>query len=360
MEAAVEVVVRALRAVRDAVVGFAGDTLTAVEAARFVEEIARTEKALAALRARVAARAVDAGAHRARGFADAADWLAAVAGSTRHDARTELAAAAAGARSPDVDRALVAGDISLAQAAAIAAAADAAPGCEPRLVSLASGAGLGPVRDAARRVALAATDPEALHLRQRSARYLRHWRDEAGMVCLSAALPPDVGVAFVTRLDAETSRLRRRSRRAAGPVEPTESYAADALVRLATAGSGRAVRRRSSAISRRRRRRVRPACVPERARPPGRAVPHRGRRAHTGGLGSQSGGVWRRLRQGRGARRRRRPLRGAPRAAHQGRAPDGARARRAARLRRRCMRRGGLPLAAGARVGSRRPSGERR
>jgi hypothetical protein len=45
-------------------------------------------------------------------------------------------------------------------------------------------------------------------------------------------LPPEVGVPFVNRLDAETDRVRREARRTDELLEKREAYAADALIRM--------------------------------------------------------------------------------------------------------------------------------
>jgi len=79
-----------------------------------------------------------------------------------------------------------------------------------------------------------AADADALYRAQREARAVHHWRDELGMVRCTVALPPDVGVPFVHRLDAETDRIRRGARREGGS-EARAAYAADALVRLVSA-----------------------------------------------------------------------------------------------------------------------------
>src|SRR5205085_5214446 len=55
-----------------------------------------------------------------------------------------------------------------------------------------------------------ANDPEELRRRQQGSQALRQWRDELGMICFSAALTPEVGLAFLSRLDAESDRLWRR------------------------------------------------------------------------------------------------------------------------------------------------------
>src|SRR5205807_9195005 len=96
--------------------------------------------------------------------------------------------------------------------------------------------GAGP-RDTARSRRHRAMDPGELHSRQQAARGLRHWRDELGMVGLAGALPPEVGIPFVNRLEAETNRIRGAARRQ-GSTEPRAAHAADALVAL-VAGTGR-------------------------------------------------------------------------------------------------------------------------
>ncbi|MGP8206922.1 MAG: hypothetical protein ACLQVK_12885 [Acidimicrobiales bacterium] len=54
--------------------------------ALLAEALARTEKACGGARARAAARAGAGGAHKDRGFADGADWLAQSTGSSRGEA----------------------------------------------------------------------------------------------------------------------------------------------------------------------------------------------------------------------------------------------------------------------------------
>src|SRR5438045_790064 len=60
------------------------------------------------------------------------------------------------------------------------------------------------------------------------------------MVCGRFALPPEVGVAVINRLETETDRIRRAARRA-GSDEPRAAHGADALVKLVSGhGRGRA------------------------------------------------------------------------------------------------------------------------
>jgi hypothetical protein len=211
------------RCLRDALAGF--------------QTLAATEKACAATRARVAARAVEEGAHRAEGFADGADWLARHTGSSSGEARMALETATAVEACPQTERALFAGEVSLAQANEITRTQAEVPGAEADLLALAKRSGLSAVRDEARNRRLTAADPDELHRRQHRARQFRHWRDAAGMVCFSGALAPLVGTPLMHRLDADADRLRRDSRRH-GRDEPRAAHAADALAAM-LAGSGR-------------------------------------------------------------------------------------------------------------------------
>ena len=90
---------------------------------------------------------------------------------------------------------------------------------------------------------LGVMDREALHAERRRVRSVQHWVDGLGMVAGRFRLPPEVGVPFVNRLDAETDRLRRAARRE-GNTEARDAHAAEALVAMVSRGgkgkSGRA------------------------------------------------------------------------------------------------------------------------
>src|SRR6266498_1003615 len=74
-----------------------------------------------------------------------------------------------------------------------------------------------------------------LHRERQRARSATHWIDHMGMVAGRFRLPPEVGVPFVNRLDAETDRLRRAARRE-GSTEARDAHAADALMRMLSTG----------------------------------------------------------------------------------------------------------------------------
>jgi hypothetical protein len=233
-------VLQAARVLRDALGCFDPALLSGAECAGLVEELATTEKACGAARARAAARAADCRAHQEQGFGDAADWLACTSGTSTGEARAAIETAKAVEDCPDTKAALVAGEVSLGQANEIARTEAEAPGCEAELLELARRSGLSALKDQARRKRLGAVDPEQLYSRQRAARAFRHWRDELGLVCFAGALTPEVGIPLVNRLDAETDRLRRQARRD-GCDEPRQAHAADAFAHLlAGAGKGKA------------------------------------------------------------------------------------------------------------------------
>jgi hypothetical protein len=200
--------------------------------------LAKVEKRCAAVRALAAARAAECRAHKERGFADATSWLAHATGTSAGQARTELAAAAGLDGCPQTREALLAGEVSLAQASEITKTEAAVPGSEADLLDLAGRSGLTGLRDEGRRRRLEAQDPDERHRRQRRQRYLKHWRDDDGMIRLSGSFAPEVGVALTNRIDREVDRLARAARRADadGDVEPPERLAADALARLVLEG----------------------------------------------------------------------------------------------------------------------------
>ena len=234
-----------LRSCRDALVGFEPARYSGPDCVELAEELAATEKACAAARARAAARAAEAGAQSTRGFVDAGEWLARVTGSSRAEARAAIDTAAAVESCPTTKAALASGSLSLEQAREIVATEAECPGSERELIALTTRAGLATLRDEGRKRRLATRDVDELHRTQHARRSLRHWRDGEGMVCVAAALPPELGVPVVNRLEAETDRVFRQAHRD-GREEPREAYAADAFLRLF--GKDGATRSRSAEL----------------------------------------------------------------------------------------------------------------
>ena len=222
--------------VRDAASRFEADRWSADDCVRLADEFSRVTKACTAAAARAAARAV------ACRQVDV-EWVARTAGATPAQARETLATTAALADCPATSDAVVSGVVSLSQAKEIVAAEAVAPGCEAELLNVATATGMAGLREASRKVRLAAVDRDELHRRQWAARSVRHWVDGEGMVAGAFRLPPDVGVPFVNRLDAETDRVHRAARKH-GNTEAREAHAADALLQMTRSGakgrSGRA------------------------------------------------------------------------------------------------------------------------
>jgi hypothetical protein len=227
----VEGLLEIARAFRQALAGFDAAPVPGEDCIAVVEQLALTEKACAAARARAALRVAECGRHREEGFADAVDWLAYTSGSSWGAARSALETVAGLEHCPASKEAVAAGELSLDQAAVIAATEPECPGSEDELLDLARRSSLTTLREEARRRRLEAIDREELYRRQWQARAVRHWRNREGMVCLRAELPPDTGVRLMNRLDAETDRLVRAARREGKP-EARAAHAADALVNL--------------------------------------------------------------------------------------------------------------------------------
>lgn len=127
----------AASALRQALRGFEPEAFSGEDCARLAEELARTENACAAARARAAARAADVGAHARRGYADPVDWVARTSGTTAGQAKTMLSTAAALEDCPATKAAVTSGELSLAQGSEIAKTEAACPGSEAQLLGLA-------------------------------------------------------------------------------------------------------------------------------------------------------------------------------------------------------------------------------
>ncbi|HWC12281.1 MAG TPA: HNH endonuclease signature motif containing protein [Acidimicrobiales bacterium] len=223
-------------ALRAAVAAFDPSLVSGDDAALVAEQLAVTEKACAAGRARAAVRAAECRSHERRGFAAAAEWLARATGSTPGDAQAAMATASVVGRETPAGAALAEGALSLEQAQVIARTEAECPGSEGELVQLARQSSLAKLHDEGRRRRLVAADPDQLHRRHHRAREFRHWRDAEGMIRLAGALPPEVGVPLMNRLDDETDRIRR----SASEREPHAAHAADALVAMTNgAGTGK-------------------------------------------------------------------------------------------------------------------------
>jgi hypothetical protein len=215
------------QALRTALASAEPGAYSSTSCADLAEELAVTEKACAAARVRFAARAAERGEHQRRGFRDANAWIARHTGSYVGKARAESAAVAAVENMPATRQALIAGEVSIAQAAEIARV----PGFEQELLELARTAGLRSLQRRATRRHLESLDRDELAAEQHRRRELRHRVDEFGMRRGTFAFTPDFGTRFAKRLDRETRQVLRDARRA-GRVITWAQAAADAFERL--------------------------------------------------------------------------------------------------------------------------------
>ena len=211
-----ESVLELVRTLRAALVSFQPEAHSGEDCASLVEELAAMEKVSAAARVRAAARAGSCGAHRERGFADVSDWMARASGSTAGAAKAMLETAAALETQPDAKAALDTGELSFAQARELVRTEAAVPGSTAGLLDVAKEQSLRALKDEARDRRLRAIDPEELHAMQLAAMHHRTWTTALGTIAYSGELPPELGVPFNNRLDAETDRLWLKAHRDAG------------------------------------------------------------------------------------------------------------------------------------------------
>jgi hypothetical protein len=228
-----ESVLELARALRTALVSFLPYECSGEDCAALVEELAALEKVSAAARVRAAARAGSCGVPRERGFADVSDWMARATGSTAGAAKAALETAAALEAQPDAKAALDSGEISFAQARELVKTEAAVPGSAADLLDVAKGQSLRALKDEARDRRLRAVDPEELHALQHAAKHARHWTNKLGNTVCAVELPPEHGVPFVNRLDAETDRLWLKT-----PDVPRSMLAAEAFVRMVSENGG--------------------------------------------------------------------------------------------------------------------------
>jgi 5-methylcytosine-specific restriction endonuclease McrA len=80
-------------------------------------------------------------------------------------------------------------------------------------------------------------DQNEAYERIRRHRYLRHWSDAEGAFCLQARMTADDGARVLAGLAPHRERIFTEAR-AAGRREPSEAYAADALVAMASVEAG--------------------------------------------------------------------------------------------------------------------------
>jgi hypothetical protein len=89
------------------------------------------------------------------------------------------------------------------------------PGSTAGLLDVTKGQSFRSLKEQARDRRLRAIDPEELHALQHAAMYHRHWTTALGTIAYAGELPPEIGIPFINRLDAETDRVWLKAHREA-------------------------------------------------------------------------------------------------------------------------------------------------
>jgi hypothetical protein len=199
---------------------------SAVRAARLAESIAML----------LAPRVDAAGEWKRKGFRTAAEQMAADAGTTVTAAKSTLETSKRIADQPKTERALRAGELSMAKANVVAAAVDVDPESADRLLELAATAPLAKVNEEALRTK-AAVNADETYARIRKERSATFRTDAEGAWNLHARGPVDDGAVFVKVLEEITDEFFKAAY-AEGREEPRTAYAFDALVEMARRASG--------------------------------------------------------------------------------------------------------------------------
>lgn len=219
----------ALAALEATVAEVAFDDVPPPLAGALVEDLARAERMVTALRVRLAHRVASAGGHRANGDRDPASYLARVSRSSPRRARTELLLAERLAHLPELATAYQAGRLSTDQAQVVAGAAELDPTATGKLVEAAQAGSFNELRHLAARAERAARSEQDQVGRERHVhgrRYCRVWAPPEGGLRVDALVSALEGARLVAALTKETGRLLEDSE------EPAERLRADALVEL--------------------------------------------------------------------------------------------------------------------------------
>jgi hypothetical protein len=214
--------------------GFDAQLLPPDDANAALAHLTAIEHMAATLKALVAARVADVGDWRRQGARSAAHSLARATGASVGAAKQLLEVGRRLEQQSAVEAAARRGELSVAQAAAIADAATADPDAADRLVGqVAAGSSLAELRDQCAVIKAAAEpDLEARRRNIHARRRLRAWTDPEGTWHLSACSNIEDGAQIMAAL-APIRDQHFAAARSQGPREPPDAYAFDALVTLA-------------------------------------------------------------------------------------------------------------------------------
>jgi hypothetical protein len=205
----------------------------------------RIERFAAAAKVLLASKVEIEGTWRRERYRSAAEHLARVSGTTVAAAQRTLDTSRALQSLPEAADAVRRGDLSSAQADAIAPAALADPGAQRDLLDTAQRTNITELREECLRTKAAADpDPEATHRRIAKQRHARTFTDGEGAWNFVARGTADQGARFQAVLDPIIDE-HFKAAHADGREEPREAYAFDALMDLAErAGNGGSTERK--------------------------------------------------------------------------------------------------------------------
>jgi hypothetical protein len=230
--------VDAVRHIRSQVLTFVEqldpDSILASDAVAIAEHVATIGRLADAAMTLLTPRVTESGAWQGKGHTSAAEWLAALAGTSRADASDRLKASERVKELPRTQQRLRQGRLSVRQTREVADGAAADRAAEDRLLDAAERGSLGELKQEAQRTKAAADpDPAATRERIHRERRVRHHADAEGAFCMTVRGTTDSGAQILAELRAEQDRIFRVAR-AEGRDEPAEAYLYDALHRLIT------------------------------------------------------------------------------------------------------------------------------
>lgn len=222
-----------LVAARAVVASLDVSALSAADSAGAFEAFAELEKLAASGKLLVAPKVAQSDAWARAGHRNPEEWMARAAGTSVGQAKATVETGKRLAQLPATTSAVKAGELSLAQAAAVAEAATADPRAETELLETANGQSLKLLQEKSRRVVLASRGSvEERYARQRKLREFSSWIDDEGMTAGRFRLTPEVGAAVINKIRAEADRHYRQAKD--GEREDSKNYAADAFAALVT------------------------------------------------------------------------------------------------------------------------------
>jgi hypothetical protein len=207
-------------------------TITGADAATLVDQFAEVERLAVAGRTLAAGRVQQTKAWRSSGAPSIVAWMADHSRSSFRHAASTINMAMRLEQLPATREQLVSGRLSERQASEISAAAELDPAAEKNLLQMAQTEGIAALREKCRDVAAAAAGDENARERIRRSRYFRHWLEGDGALRLDARLTTDEGAPLLAAIRGRADTLEAEARNS-GQAEPSEAYAADALVSLA-------------------------------------------------------------------------------------------------------------------------------